>query len=53
MQSVGHPRTPGVPKDAILTSPSSRRQQEKGTEQRSRLGLVVVQLKYMFCDQSL
>lgn len=41
------------PEDTILTSLSSRRQQEKGTEQRSRLGLLVVQLKYMFCDQSL
>lgn len=27
-------------------------QQEKGTEQRSRLGLSLLQLKYMFCDQS-
>lgn len=27
-------------------------QQEKGTEQRSRLGLSLLQLKYMFFDQS-
>lgn len=39
--------------DTSLTSSSSGRQQEKGTEQRSRLGLSMVQLKYMFWDQSL
>lgn len=41
------------PQDAVLTSRVSRRQQEKGTEHRSRLGLAAVQLKYMFWDQSL
>lgn len=45
--------TRGPPDDAVLTSSASRRQQEKGTEHRSRLGLAAEQLKYMFWDQSL